>query len=338
VKVRQVAEELGVRFVLEGSCRKAGDKVRITAQLIDAITGYHLWGGRYERELKHIFAVQDEITLKILLALQVKLRGGDQAGTLVKGAKNLEAYLKLIKGREYSDRNNKEANALARKMYEEALALEPAYAMAYLRLSATHIMDIYFGSTTSPKKSLQRALELVQKALALDRDLAEPHSFLSRIYLAKRHYDEAIAEGKRAIALDPNSAFAHAALAFSLQYAGRPEEAIALYEKAIRLDPIPPPWYLGGLASSYQDTGRYEEAIKLHKKVLRRSPNNLLAHLGLAGIYSILGREQDARAEAAEVLRIDPQFSLKSLERGLLYKNKTDIELHIDPLRKAGLK
>lgn len=338
VKIRQVAEELGVRFVLEGSCRKAGDKVRITAQLIDAITGYHLWGERYERELKDIFAVQDEITLKILMALQVKLKGGDQAGAFVKGTENLEAYLKLLKGREYSDRNNKEANALARNMYEEAIALDPAYAMAYLRLSATHIIDIHFGSTTSPKKSLQRALELVQKALVLDGDLAEAHSFLGRIYLAKRQYIEAIAEGERAIALAPSSDFVYAALAFSLHHAGRPEEAIALYEKAIRLNPIPPVWYLTSLASSYQGTGRYEESIKLHKKALRRSPENLWAHLGLAGIYSILGREQDARAEAAEVLRIDPQFSLKSSETSSLYKNQADIELRIEAWRKAGLK
>ena len=338
VKIRQVADELGVKFVLEGSCRKVGDKVRITAQLIDATTGYHLWGERYERELKNIFAVQDEITLKILMALQVKLRGGDQAGALVKGTENLEAYLKLLKGREYSERNNKEANALARQMYEEAIALDPAYAMAYLRLSATHIMDIHLGSSKSTKKSLQRALELVQKALALDGDLAQAHSFLGRIYLAKRQYHEAIAEGERALALAPNSAFAHAALAFSLHHAGRPEEASALYEKAIRLDPIPPAWYLIGLASSYQGTGRYEEAIKLYEKVLRRAPDNLWAHLGLAGIYSILGREQDARAEAAEVLRIDPTFSIGTLARNTLYKNQADIELRADALRKAGLK
>lgn len=338
VKIRQVAEEFGVRFVLKGSCRKSGNTVRITVQLVDAITGYHLWGERYEREMKDIFALQDEITIKILNALQIELGGGKQASAyLVEGTDNLEAYLKLLKGRSYSELMNKDANALARKLYKEAIVIDPAYAMAYLRLSATHIMDIHYGSSKSPKQSLDSALELVQKALTLNDDLAEAHSFLGRIYLTKRQYDDAINEGKVALSLAPNSDFANAALAFSLHFSGRSKEAIALYEKAIRLNPIPPDWYLLGLASSYLDSERYEEAITLNKKILDRSPENLWAHLGLVAIYSLLNREQDARVEAAKVLKIDPKFSLKLFKKSLLYKKQVDIERRMEALRRAGL-
>ncbi len=338
VKVQQVGRELGVRYVLEGSVRKAANRVRISAQLIDAKTGYHLWAERYDRDLKDIFALQDGITMKILIAVQVKLTEGQQARLFGKDTDNIEAYLKLLQGREYSNRFNRESNVLARQMYEEAIALDPEYAMAYLNLSATHLMDLLYGSSRSPKRSLGRAEELVQKALALDDSLAEAYSFLGRIYLTKRQHEKAIAEGERALALAPNSAFVHAALAFSLYYAGRPEEAIVLYKKAIRLNPIPRTWYLCSLGTAYRLTGRYEEAISAYKKALRRAPDSLFAHLGLASAYNLLGREEEARAEAEEVLRIDPKFSLDHLAKSLFYKNQADTELVIDSLRKAGLK
>jgi adenylate cyclase len=338
VKVQQVGRELGVRYVLEGSVRKAANRVRISAQLIDAKTGYHLWAERYDRDLKDIFALQDGITMKILIALQVELTVGEEARVYGKGTDNIEAYVKLLQGREYSNRFNRESNVLARQMYEEAISLDPEYAVAYLNLSATHLMDLLYGSSRSPKRSLERAEELVQKALALDDSLAEAYSFLGRIYLTKRQHEKAIAEGERALALAPNSAFVHAALAFSLHFAGRYEESIGLYKKAIRLNPIPQSWYLTCLASSYRLTGRYEEAIALCKKVLHSNPDHLLAHLGLASAYNLLGREEEARAEAAEVLRIDPKFSLDHLAKSLFYKNQADTELLIDSLHKAGLK
>jgi len=337
VKVKQVSEELGVRYVLEGSVRKAGDKVRITAQLIDAITGHHLWAERYDRNLKDIFALQDEITLKIISALQVKLVGVDRSGLSVKGTDNLEAYLKLLQSREQAGRFTKEGNILARKYAEEAIALDPKYAGAYLRLSATLIMDLTYGTTESPEQSLRRAEECVQKALVLDNSSGEAHAFLGRIYLSKRQYEKAIAEGERALTLDPNSDFVQAALAYSSYYAGRFEEAIAMYQKAIRLNPFPA-WYYQMLASSYSQLGRHEEAIKGYKKALDRAPDSTMPHLGLAATYSLMGREKEAQDEAAEVLRIDPKFSLEHHAKSLLFKNQADLDRHIDALRKAGLK
>ncbi len=338
VMVQQVSKELGVRYVLEGSVQKSGDKLRITAQLIDAKTGNHLWSERYDRELRDIFSLQDEITVKVITALQVKLTEGEQARIYGRGTNNLDAYFKVLEGREQSSRFNKEGNAMARLLFEQAIALDPNYAMAYWRLSATHLADLILDSTKSPKGSLKQAEKLVQKALALNGALAEAHALLGRVYLAKRQYEQAIAEGERAIAINPNSPIAQYALAFSLTRVGKYEEAIALYKKAMRSDPIPSTSLLTMLGNAYILAGRYEDGISTLKKVLRRSPNNLWAHVGLAIGYSSSDREEEARNEAIEILRIDPKFSPKHFGKRLMYKDQADTDRIIGALRKAGLK
>ncbi|MBW1818214.1 MAG: tetratricopeptide repeat protein, partial [Deltaproteobacteria bacterium] len=337
VKIQQVAEELGVRYVLEGSVRKSEDRVRVTAQLIDAITGRHLWAERYDRDLKNLFALQDEITLKILKALQVKLSDTPFAGLTEKGTTNLDAYLKLLKAREYGHRGTKEGNAMKRKLSKEVIALDPDYPVAYLMLSATHLMDLIYGTSESPGQSLRTAEELVKKALFLNDNSASGHAFLGRIYLTKRQYEKAIAEGERALALDPNSDFVQAALAYTLRNAGRYDEAIALLRKAIRLNPIPPSWYLGSLGYAYFVLGRYEEALAEFKKILQRTPNGLIAHVVLAAVYSEMDREKDARTQAEEILRIDPKFTLESHSKALLIKNQDEKERYIAALRRAGI-
>jgi adenylate cyclase len=337
VKVQQVGEELGVRYVLEGSVRKAGDRVRITAQLIDALTGHHLWAQRYDRDLKDIFALQDEITVKILTALRVTLTEGEQARVYDKGTENLDCFMKVLEGNSYFFRFNKHDNTAARQMFEEALALDPQSPGAHTMLGWTHQMDVWFGSK-SPEKSMERASELAQKAIALNDALDTPHSLLCHMYLMKRQYEEAIAEGERAVALNPNGADAHAHLAVILNYVGRREEAIALFKQATRLNPMPPNWYLFSLGDAYCLTGQHEEAIATLQKAVKRNPDDLIAHVTLAITYSMAGREEEARAQAAEVLRIDPKFSLEYFAKTLPYKNQADTELAIDALRKAGLK
>ena len=339
VKVKQVSEELGVRYVLEGSVRRAGNKVRITAQLIDALAGHHLWAERYDRDLKDIFALQDEVTLKIINALQVKLTDSEQIIVFGKSTNNLEAYLKLLKAREYSNPMTKEGNLLHRKLAEEAIALDPRCAVAYLILSAAHLRDLFFGWSESPEQSLRLAEDLVKKAFALDDSLGMAHAYLGRIYLTKKQHDQAIAEGERALALSPNDDFIQAAFAVSLYYSGRIEESIALYKKALRINPFPPVWYLWGLGSCYRDIGRYEEAIGEFRKALHLYPDSLLPHLGLATTYSLMGRDQEAHAETTEVLRIDTKFSLNRHAKGFLFfKNQTDADRYMESLRKAGLK
>jgi adenylate cyclase len=338
VKVQQVSEELGVRYVLEGSIKKSGDKIRITAQLVDALNGHHLWAKRYDRNLDDIFAVQDEITKKIITAMQVKLTEGEQARAAARGTDNLEAYLKCLQAHEYWTRFNPESNALAKQLAEEAIALDPEYAWAYYVLGKAHSVDVWLGTSKSPKASMAKFRELMQKAIVLDDTLAEAHALLGFLYSMTRQHDKALAEGEMAVALNPNSAESHMRYGKILTFAGRYEESIPELKIAIRLNPIPPNLYLYSLGISYCWTGQYEEAIKWCERAVREAPNSLFAHLFMAMAYSLAGRDEEARVAAAEVLRIHPRFSLEKFAKKVGYKNQEDKERLIIALRKAGLK
>jgi adenylate cyclase len=331
VKAQQVAEELGVRYVLEGSVRKAGDKVRITAQLVDALNGHHLWAKRYDRNISDIFAVQDELTKEIITAMQVKLTEGEQARAYARGTDNLEAYLKCLQANELALKHNIESNALAKQLAEEAIALDPEYAWAYYLLGGSHEEDVWLGTTKSPKQSLAKATELLQKAIALDGNLAEPHGLLGFIYAIEKRHDKALAEGKKAVALNPNSARAHMLLGKVYIFASRWEESIPEYKKAIRLNPIPPGYYFWSLGLSYGAIGQYDEATTWCEKAVHMEPDSLMARLMMTAVYSWSGRDEEARTEAAEVLRIDPDFSLEK------FAKKAGASL-VSALRKAGLK
>jgi adenylate cyclase len=331
VKVQQVSEELGVRYVLEGSVRKGGDKIRITAQLIDAINGNHLWAEQYDRNLDDIFAVQDDITKKIITAMQVRLTEGEQARAVARGTDNLDAYLKCLQANELALKHNIESNALVKQLAEEAIALDPEYAWAYYLLGASYELDVWLGTTESPKQSLAKATELLQQALVLDDNLAEAHGLLGFIYAIERRHDEALIQGKKAVALNPNSARAHLLLGKIHTFARRDEESIPEYKKAIRLNPIPPGYYFWSLGLSYGLAGQYDEAIPWCEKAVHMEPDDLLARLMMTAAYSWSGRDEEARAEAAEVLRIDPNFSLER------FAKKAGPDL-VSALRKAGLK
>jgi adenylate cyclase len=333
--VQQIGKELGVRYVLEGSVRKAGGRVRITAQLVDASTGRHLWSDRYDRDLKDIFVLQDEITMKILTALRVKLTEGEQARTASKGTNNLKAYLKFLQSFETIRRFNRESNALAKQLAEEAVALDPKYAPAYRALSLAHQMDVWLGTSKSPKQSRAKAMELAQKAIALDDTYAEAYGDLGFLLSMKQQHDKAVATAEHGVALNPNSADAHMLLGHTLRFSGRYEESILEFKIAIRLNPIPPNNYLFGIANSYAKMGQYEEAITWGKKAVRQKPNSFLAHIILTEIYCLSGREEEARAQAAEVLRIQPKFSLEKWAKRVKGPDKEKV---IDALRKAGLK
>jgi adenylate cyclase len=337
VKVKQVSEELGVQFVVEGSVRKAGDKVRITAQLIDALSGHHLWAERYDRDLNDIFALQDEITMKVITALQVELTTGEMAGRIAKGTRNLDAFIKYMVAFELFNRLTKEGNAQARKILEEAIALDPEYSRLYMGLAVTHIYDVWFGMTESPEQSLARAFELAQKAISLDDSNAAAYSVLGQVYAMKRQYDKAIAECERAVFLDPNSAENLMRLGTVLNYAGRAGEAIPYLQNAIRLNPLPTANYFVQLAFAYRDSGQYEKAIEAAKKALQREPNTQSPYIHMTISYIRLGREEDARASAAEILRINPRFSLERYAKILPFSQPVADRV-VEDLRKAGLK
>jgi adenylate cyclase len=337
VMVQQVARELGVRYVLEGSVRRIEDRVRVTAQLIDAMTGNHLWAEKYDRNLKDVFAVQDELTFKVVAALQVKLTEGDQALIVAGGTINFEAYSRFLKGLEYFKRFNKEGNLLARKMGEEIIALDPNYPRGYRMIASTHWLDVSLGVSKSPKESLAKAAQLFQRVIEMDPSDAVAHSFLGWVYTMMRQHEKGMAEAEKAVTVNPNAADAHSILGGVLHYNGNPKEAIEAIKKAIRLNPFPPAWYWHNLGMAYCQAGIHEEAIVAHRKALGFNPDNLLVHVSLAATYSLHGRKEEARAEAEEVLRINPRYSVEYFQSTTPYKNPADMELMVNALLKAGL-
>ena len=338
VKAKQVSEELGVRYVLEGSVQRSGDRIRINAQLIDALKGHHLWAERYDRDLKDLFPLQDEITMKIISALQVKLTVGERARLVGKGTKNLDAYLKALQAEEQRLRENKQGYTLAKELAKEALALDPKYAIPHTILAHCHILEVYLGFSESPKESIKLAVDAAEKALALDDSDPGAHGSLSFLYIMQRQYDKAIDSAKLALKMGPGEARTHWGLGRALLHACRFSESIQYLEEAIRLDPFPPSMYIHALSVSYRFVGRYEEALAQLKKAYAIAPDNLFTRLGFAQIYGTLGREEEARAAAAEVLRLAPKFSLEDYAKTLPLKDQSAVDFIIGGLRKAGLK
>ena len=339
VKVKQISEELGVQYVLEGSVQRSADRIRITAQLIDALKGHHLWAERYDRDLTEIFALQDEITLKILKAIQVKLTEGEtyRAVPYTGGKQDLDCYLKAMEALGHVQRANIEDNNVARRITKEAIATCPEPLKPYTLMAAIHMMDYWFGTGKSPRESIKKAIELSQKSLAVDDSRAESHALLGYLYSLRKEWDKAIAEGEKGVALNPSGADVKYWYAVTLTFAGRPKEAILLFEKAIRLNPFGPSRYFVSYGHALLYVGRFEEAVSAYKKALQREPNNFFAHLRLAATYSMLGLEKETQAEASEVLRLNPKFSLDNFAKVLGYKDQTETEKIITALRKAGL-
>jgi adenylate cyclase len=340
VKVKQVAEEMGVQYVMEGSVQREGKRARITVQLIDALTGHHLFSERYDRDLKDILILQDEITMKVLTAVRVKLTLGEGVRLTEKGTKNLEAYLKVMQAESIrTGTRNKEQLERARQLLEEAIAIDPEYASAYASLSGIQLSLVSIGASESPRESVQRALELAKKAIALDDSDPSIRVRLAFTYMFLKEYDKGISEAEKAVSLSPNSAYAYYALGWALDINGRPQEAIPFLQKSLRLSPIPVSSnVLESLARSCRRLGQYEESIATYKKELQLyGPDTLLAHLGLALTYAWMDREKEARAEGAEVLRIDPKFTIEQYVKGIpMDQSAKDRVTHA--LRKAGLK
>ena len=340
VNIQKVAEELGVRYVLEGGVQKSGDKVRITAQLIDAITGRYIWSERYDREGKDLFALQDEITIKILNGMSIELTEGEQARRWTKvGTDNLEALEKHYQGMVFMEtRGTKENNDKAIELFEEAVALDPKFVWPYVYLGYSH----YIAATTpnwseSPDRSMEIAFELAQKALAIDDLDDRPHSLLGDLYLQKHQYDKALSEGERAVALNPNGALAYFRLAAIVGRLGRWDESALYAKKAIRLNPFPGIYYYFALGHAYFMTGQYDDAVVTCKKMLEKHPDNIHANILLTASNSSLGRDAEATASAKEILRINPKFNVTSMAKRLSYKNKADLERLVAALLKAGL-
>jgi adenylate cyclase len=340
VKVQDASRELGVRYVLAGSVQRANDEVRVTVQLIDATTGYHLWSERYERSLKNIFALQDEIVRKIVVHLALRLTDVELEQLERTYPVNIEAYEYQHRGMEHWFRSTKDDNAQARQLCEKAIELDPTYAVAYSCAGWAYLAE-WIYQWTQDLQTLDRALALGQKAIALDDSLPLAHELLGATYLWKRQYEQSIAELERSLMFAPSWGSSHAILGMALNATGRAAEAIGVLQKAIRLNPRNPFFtasYLTVLGGAYRLTGQYDEAITTLKKALGLFPKSLGAHLVLAVVYTELGRDAEAQAEVAEVLQIAPKYSLDGLQQRLLNKDPAENERVLAALRKAGLK
>jgi adenylate cyclase len=337
VKVQKVAEDLGVRYVLEGSVRKSEDKLRVTVQLIDALKGHHLWAEQYDREMKDVFAVQDDITMQILTALQVQLTAGPQ-GAKVRGTQYLQAYLKTLEAMSFFRQITRDGNVRARQFFKEAITIDPEYARAYAMLGFTHQIDIAMGLSKSRKESLEKAISYARRAQSLDQKDFLGYSAMVGPYIYQRDYENAIKEAKKAINIAPGTALPYANLGYALCMSGRSSEAIAYFKKAIRIDPFPPPYYYLDLGNAYFLTGNYEEAVKVNKKACALAPDNEGCHRTLAAAYGMLGKDTEAQVEAAELLRIMPEWSIEGWKQrqGDRWKNQTDVDHFAEGLRRAA--
>ena len=340
VKVQRVAEDLGVRYVLEGSVQKSGDKVRITAQLIDALTGNHLWAERYDRDYKDIFALQDEITDRIVVALRIKLTEGEQMRVHRKHTRSIEAWNLLSRGLEHFYRVNKTDNATARHLFEKAIEVDRGYALAYALLAWTYWFDAQHRWSENRELSFERASLLAEKARALDDALPDIYALQGAIHLFKREYDEAIEAGEKAVAYNPNHATNTALLAMILHNAGRLQEAIRMYKTAMRLSPYYSAWILEDLGFTYLDAKQPDEALVAFEKFLDRKPAAAHAahsHIGRALAYHALGQDDEARAEVAKAVEADAGISLTHFGQNSLNKDKAGLERGLATLRKMGL-
>lgn len=341
VNVQQVSEELGVQYVLEGSVLKAGDRLRITAQLIDATTGHHRWSERYDRELTDFFNLLDEIAFQVGVALQVELTRGEYAWIWRKTTTNFQAWGYLVKADSLIERFSKEDILKARKLAEEAIRLDPAYPNAWTALAFTYNLEVRLGFSQSPGESLKQAMECGQKALKLDDTQPEVHTVWTALYTLQGDYDKALVAGQRAIELGPSDSLAHMLYAQTLFYLGRFEEAVALAEKSVRLSPYCPSWSLDFLAQMCRMAGRYEQAIETFQQLLEPSRagdyNPIWTYLGLADVCAEMGRLDEAREHVAEILRIDPTFSLEYVRKMSFFKDQSHLERRLAALRKAGL-
>jgi adenylate cyclase len=338
VEIRQVGEQLGVRYVLEGSVLRAEDRVRVTAQLIDATTGYHLWSGRFDRTVNDIFSLLDEITRKIAIELQVKV-STDQWAVLTQKTDNFDAWAAATRAYSLLLRGaGDEAQGLA----EKAVVVDPKYGFGWAVLAALHTLKVYFGLSQSPADSIRLAAECNEKALSLDPTLSCATANRGQICLLQGKVEEAIALGKKAIDMAPSLDANYIIFGVTMDFAGRFEEAVPLFKNAMRLNPFYPARYLKFYGMSCLMADRKEEALTAFKELLQRAQKGefppLVSHLGLCAVYAELGKEKEARSHALEILKINPNFSVEEAKKVHRWRDPKYSERWLSSLRQAGLK
>jgi len=337
VKVQDIARDLGVRFVLEGSIRKAGNRVRITAQLIDATNGGHLWAERFDRDLTDIFATQDEVVEKIVSVLSVTLTKSEEQRLARRGTSNLQAYELWLRGRQAMARSTRESVAEAKALHRQAIEADPGFATAHAGLALACISEYASGWTADPEQTLDESESWARRAVELDPQEPVSHMALANLLLWRRQYDAALEACRKMIAIDPNFAQGYMAMGVGLTYAGMPAEALESFTYAMRLDPHFPPIVLHFVAQAHFALADYEAAAELLRERIARTPATDSSRLLLASCYGHLGKVDNARAVWSELMQINPDISLAQREKVLPYKHARDFQRIVEGLAKAGL-
>ncbi len=336
VTVGEVSRELGVRYVLEGSVQKLGERVRINAQLIDGTTGQHLWAERYDEAAADLFDLQEKITRHIVRALAVRLTKIEQNRAFAKPTRDLQAYDFVLRGRALLATSERAENFKARALFRRAIELDPAYASAHAGLGWTFVISVLFGWTGSPQAAMENAHQRAQKALSLDLSNIDGHRLLARIYITRRQYDLALIETERVIAINPNDAGGYAEQGVALVWSGRPDGAILAVETALRFDPNMDPNTLWHLALAYYLKERYADAVAILEQNIGRRPDNaVFDYQLLAASYAQMVRPDEAIRAAAAVRRLNPFFEAKDF--GGMFQEPADAARVVEGLRKAGL-
>ena len=332
--IQDVGRELGVAYVLEGSVRKAGTRVRITAQLLDTSNGAHVWAERYDRELEDIFAIQDEITEIIVATLPGRLEALDLERAKRKATENMAAYDYLLRGKDHHHRVTKEDNALALEMLDKTIELDPSFAQAYAWRACTLGQAWSRGFIEDPDWAWNQIGESLERARSLDEDDCEVHRLFADVHLIKREFDQALAHQERALSLNPNDPRMVSQHGEILTWMGRADEGVEWQEKTLRLDPVSEDRRRGNLAQALFVARRYQDAIDTYKRVVSLT---MQRHAYLAACHAYLDHGEDAKAHAAEVLKLAPDFSVHGHLEKLPYMNQADLVHHREGLLKAGL-
>jgi adenylate cyclase len=338
--IKQVSRELGVRYVVEGSVRKAGDRVRISAQLIDATTGAHVWAERYDRELQDIFSLQDEITEAIVGSMRPELQRTEVQRAVRKEQQNLDAWDCVCRGRWHDRKFTREDNAKARSFFERAIELDPTFADAFSSLAWTYVYDAANEWAADRAQAIDEATRLAEKSLELDDRNPQARAALAQASGLAGQRKRMIESLERAVELNPNDASSHGGLGFALSYTGRPDDAIAHLEQAMRLSPQAPEMFLwlASMGWAHFSGGRYEEAASWLERSRQDSPAFPLAYRGLAAAYAQLDRLEEARTALREDLRLVPDESISKIKTQISSIADPDfLERYFDGLRKAGL-
>lgn len=337
VDVKEVGRRLGVRYVLEGSVRKASEKVRITGQLIDAVTGAHIWADRFERDLRDIFALQDEVTAAVVCAIQPKLLQTEIARATRQRPENLTAYDFFLRARQQFYLATREGSAEAIRLARRALELDPRYGFVAALAGLSHMHNVLFGYATDPQFDRREAVRLLRLALSVDDSDPEILAWacVTSAYMVG-DFESAMEMADRAVGLNPNLYSAWSCRGWVYKAAGLPEEAVGSFERAIRVSPVDPVLHrsFAGMGMAFIELRRFDEAIVAGKKSQRQNPSYAVAYYCLASAFALLGRDAEARQAAAHLLELDPAFTISAwIARG----GQSNAKLLIEGLRKAGL-